>query len=256
MDHIDPFLLLDELGPVSYGPGEAVGAPDHPHRGFETVSYVLEGNREHRDSTGHSGRMGPGDVQWMTAGAGVIHAEMPAEQIRTLGGRVHGFQIWVNLPAKDKMVAPRYQYVPSTEIPVVEHDGIRVKVIAGKVDNVVGPIQTHSPIIYLHLTLAVGASFLQSLPASQNLFAYILSGSGTFGEGGTAAHSRQCPVFAHDGDAARIIAGGEGLDLLLLGGEPLYEPVARRGPFVMNTAAEVQQAFADYQSGRMGRIGA
>jgi redox-sensitive bicupin YhaK (pirin superfamily) len=243
---VDPFLLLDHMGPVQLGPGEAKGAPDHPHRGFETVTYMLDGTMEHEDSAGHAGRIGPGDVQWMTAGAGVIHAEMPAAELRRDGGRMHGFQLWVNLPAKKKMVKPRYQEYTADRIPVVDADGATVRVIAGSVGRVRGPVDTRTPVTYLHVTLPPGTSFRQPVPATQNAVVYGISGPG---EG-------ELSVFAHDGDSVEVSNpdGRETRDLLLLAGEPLREPVARYGPFVMNTKAEVLQAVEDFQEGRFGAI--
>jgi redox-sensitive bicupin YhaK (pirin superfamily) len=191
LPQVDPFLLLDQMGPVQLGPGEAKGAPDHPHRGFETVTYMLDGVMEHEDSAGHAGRIGPGDVQWMTAGAGVIHSEMPAEEIRRDGGRVHGFQVWVNLPAKKKLVKPRYQEYTADQIPVVtENGGVAVRVIAGSVGRVRGAVQTRTPVTYLHVTLPPGTAFRQPVPASQNAVVYGVSGPG---EG-------ELSVYAHDGD--------------------------------------------------------
>jgi redox-sensitive bicupin YhaK (pirin superfamily) len=162
---VDPFLLLDEMGPVDYAPGEAVGAPDHPHRGFETVTYVLEGEMEHQDSAGRRGALGPGDVQWMTAGRGVVHSEMPSRNVQQTGGRVHGFQLWVNLPARDKMMAPRYQEIGRAQIPVAESaDGLaKVRVIAGEALGARAVIDTRTPIVYQHWTLAPGARITQPL---------------------------------------------------------------------------------------------
>src|SRR5664279_2222211 len=154
LPQVDPFLLLDHMGPVELGPGEAKGAPDHPHRGFETVTYMIDGTMEHEDSAGHAGRIGPGDVQWMTAGSGVIHSEMPVQEIRRDGGRVHGFQVWVNLPAKDKMIEPRYQEYPAEKIPQVHlDDGVTVRVIAGTVGAVKGAVETRTSVTYLHVSL-------------------------------------------------------------------------------------------------------
>src|SRR4051794_18752406 len=167
LDHVDPFLLIDEMGPVTYAPGEAIGAPDHPHRGFETVTYVLEGEMEHEDSAGHRGRLGPGDVQWMTAGAGIIHSEMPSERIRENGGRVHGFQIWVNLPKKDKMMRPRYQEFAESELPRGRSaDGkAEVRVIAGEALGARAVIQTRTPIVYQDWTLQPSADVQVEVPA-------------------------------------------------------------------------------------------
>ncbi len=243
---VDPFLLLDQMGPVNLGPGEARGAPDHPHRGFETVTYMLDGVMEHEDSAGHAGRIGPGDVQWMTAGSGVIHSEMPAEDIRRDGGRVHGVQLWVNLPAKDKMIRPRYQEYTAKRIPEVRHeDGVVVRVIAGKVDRVRGAVETRTPVTYLHVSLLPGTRFDVPLPVSQNAMAYTISGEG---EG-------ELMLFAHDGEVVRVVnQSAEQSEVLVLAGEPLREPIARYGPFVMTTKAELLQAMDDFRAGRFGAI--
>src|SRR5260221_4965659 len=184
LDHLDPFLLLDRMGPATHGPGEAKGAPDHPHRGFETVTYVLEGAIEHGDSQGNHGRIGAGDVQWMTAGSGVIHSEMPAEEIRRNGGRLHGFQLWVNLPRRDQMMKPRYQEVPAAEIPTATSpDGkMRVTVLAGEALGTRAAIHTRTPIMYLHVRLEPSARFTQEVPKTFNAFAYVVNGDVTFGE--------------------------------------------------------------------------
>ncbi|HYO52984.1 pirin family protein [Archangium sp.] len=253
----DPFLLLDEVGPVTVLPGEAKGAPDHPHRGFETVSYILEGRHEHRDSEGHAGELGPGDVQWMTAGAGVVHSETPTREFARTGGRMHAFQVWVNLPRRDKMMPPRYQDIPSERIPVASTpDGkVRVKVIAGESLGARAVIDTRTPIQYLHFTLEPGSRFEQPVPRDHNAFAYVFGGEGTFGPEGTRAVDGQVVLFANDSDSVVMAnTGAEPLQLLLLTGVPLKEPMVRYGPFVMNTEAELYQAFEDYQSGRMGRI--
>jgi redox-sensitive bicupin YhaK (pirin superfamily) len=254
----DPFLLLDEMGPIDYAPGEAKGAPDHPHRGFETVTYVLEGQFGHKDSAGHSGTLHAGDVQWMTAGAGVVHSEMPDPSFVRTGGRVHGLQLWVNLPRSDKMIAPRYQDVPSAKIPVATSaDGkVRVKVIAGEALGVKAAVETRTPILYQHFSLQPGATIRQPVPADYRVFAYGLSGKGFYGEGEARQEidARKMVVFGDDGDAVTLTAGTEPLEVLLLGGVPLKEPVVRYGPFVMNTEDEIRQAVVDYQAGRMGAI--
>ena len=246
LPQVDPFLLLDHMGPVELGPGEAKGAPDHPHRGFETVSYILDGVLEHEDSAGHAGRIGPGDVQWMTAGAGVIHSEMPAEEIRRDGGRLHGFQLWVNLPAADKMIPPRYQEHTADRVPVVHHDdGAVLRVIAGEVDGVRGAVETHTPVTYVHVTLPAGARTVLAAPAACNAMTYGISGDG---EG-------ELTLFAPDGDAVEIANDGAATrELLFLAGEPLREPVARYGPFVMNTRDEILEAIEDFRSGSFGTI--
>lgn len=248
---IDPFLLLDELGPKEFAPGELSGFPDHPHRGFETVTYLLEGQFEHRDSRGHAGRLSPGDVQWMTAGAGVVHSEMPASDFAQAGGRLHGFQLWVNLPGRDKMMQPRYQEVPSSKIPVAEGENVKVRVIAGESLGKKAVIDTRTPIMYLHVTLKQGSKFEQNVPTDYRAFAYVVDGSGTFG--GKKADRGQIVIFGKDGDSVSIFADTD-LNVLLIGGVPLNEPVARYGPFVMNTAEEIQQAIEDYSQGKMGVI--
>ncbi|HTR10958.1 MAG TPA: pirin family protein [Paraburkholderia sp.] len=255
----DPFLLLDEMGPVDYAPGEAKGAPDHPHRGFETVTYMLDGRAGHKDSAGHSGTLGPGDVQWMTAGAGVIHSEMPDPEFTRTGGRMHGLQLWVNLPARDKMMAPRYQELPAAQIPVGRsNDGkVGVKVIAGEALGVKAAIETRTPILYQHFTIAPGARVEQPVPGEYRVFAYGLSGTGLYGPDAQAIEAQQMVSFASDGDTVTLAAAadaGAPLEVLLIGGVPLNEPVVRYGPFVMNTEQEIRQAVLDYQAGRMGRI--
>ncbi|MGN6667391.1 MAG: pirin family protein [Trinickia sp.] len=252
----DPFLLLDEMGPVDYAPGQAKGAPDHPHRGFETVTYMLEGSFAHEDSAGHSGVLRPGDVQWMTAGAGVVHSEMPDPAFARTGGRVHGVQLWVNLPRRDKMIAPRYQEIPAERIPTaVSSDGkVRVRVIAGEALGVNARIETRTPILYQHFTLEPGASIVQPVPREFRVFAYPLSGSGRYGDEQREIGAQRMVLFANDGDAVTLTAGDGPLDVLLIGGVPLSEPIVRHGPFVMNTEAEIRQAIVDYQAGRMGEI--
>jgi len=248
---VDPFLLLDEMGPVEYAPGEAVGAPDHPHRGFETVTYALAGEFEHEDSAGHRGVLRPGDVQWMTAGAGIVHSEMPSQRIRDQGGRVHGFQIWVNLPARLKMTRPRYQEVPSEKIPrAATADGrARVTVIAGEALGARAVIDTHTPIVLQDWSLDEGADVFVPLPSTLNAAAYVFEGSARVG--GQQLRDGQLAVLG-PGDEVRL-RGGSGR-LLLLAGEPLRERVAHYGPFVMNSDEELIQAVRDFQSGKMGEI--
>jgi redox-sensitive bicupin YhaK (pirin superfamily) len=260
LDQIDPFLLLDHMGPVDYAPGEAVGAPDHPHRGFETVSYILEGEMEHEDSAGHHGIIGPGDVQWMTAGSGVVHSEMPSRRVQAEGGRVEGFQIWVNLPAAVKMTAPRYQEVPKDRIPTVELDHGRgtVRLVAGRIPtpdgDVEGAVETTSPILYAHVTMQPGGRVELPAVASMNAMVYVIHGSGTVGANQREVHRHELAVLEHDGAAVVLAAGDETLDVLVLAGEPLHEPIARYGPFVMNSRQEIVEAFEDYQAGRLGVI--
>jgi redox-sensitive bicupin YhaK (pirin superfamily) len=252
LDHLDPFLLLDEMGPLEMGPGEAEGAPDHPHRGFETVTYLLAGEFVHADSQGNRGRLLPGDVQWMTAGDGVVHSEMPSERVRREGGRMHGFQLWVNLPRRDKRMRPRYQDVPAARIPTVTSDDgrLRVRVIAGEALGARAVIDTRTPIFYLHFTLQPGARHVQSAPEGYNVFAYVVDGAVT--AGGRRLSDGQLGIFGA-GDAIEL-AADEPAELLLIGGVPLGEPVARYGPFVMNTREELLEALGDFRSGRMGQI--
>ncbi len=250
---VDPFLLLDHLGPFDAPPGEAKGAPDHPHRGFETVSYILEGDLEHRDSAGNAGHLGPGDVQWMTAGSGVVHSEMPSARVQREGGRIHGVQLWVNLPRRSKMTKPRYQEIPAARIPEASQGGVKVRVIAGEAYGVRAVIETHTPIFYFHVSLAAGARFEERVPAGYTAMAYVLSGDVTADRMGRRATEGELAIFGSEGDAVTLVAGAAS-EVLLIGGVPLREPVARHGPFVMNTPAELVQAFQDYSAGRMGTI--
>ena len=259
----DPFLLLDEMGPADYAPGEAVGAPDHPHRGFETVTYMLEGKFQHRDSQGHSGKLGPGDVQWMTAASGIIHSEMPDDEIVQNGGRIHGFQLWVNLPRRDKMIKPHYQEIPGSKIPQGKSaDGkVTARVIAGQALGANAVIETRTPIMYVHFTLEPRSEVRQQVPAEYNAFAYIVKGRGLFGSNDMAASRGQAVIFSKEdaGNKEEIISiknesDDSPLDVLLIAGVPLNEPVARYGPFVMNEPHEIEQAVEDYRNGRMGRI--
>ena len=247
------------MGPMELAPGEAKGAPDHPHRGFETVTYMLAGEMEHKDSRGHAGRLKPGDVQWMTAGAGVIHSELPSPELLRNGGRMHGFQLWVNLPSRDKMMTPRYQEIPGSQIPkATSADGLAtVSVIAGKAMGKSAVIETRTPIIYLHYRIEPSGVVRQRVPGAYNAFAYVVEGKGVFGNDRDRAGDGQMILFAQDGDELRIENPSDStgtLDLLLIAGLPLREPVARYGPFVMNTEKEIRQAFEDYSLGRMGAI--
>jgi len=252
LDHVDPFLLLDEMGPVTYEPGQAVGAPDHPHRGFETVTYLLEGSMQHEDSAGHRGRLQTGDVQWMTAGAGIIHSEEPAAELLEHGGRVHGFQIWVNLPARLKMTTPRYQEVPGSRLPTARTEDGRasVTVIAGAALGAQAVIETHTPIVYQDWTLQADADVAVPLDGAMNGMVYVFEGSATVGT--RPVEDGQLAILG-PGDEVRLRSANGGR-LLLLAGVPHREPVARYGPFVMNDETQLEEAFRDYQSGRMGEI--
>jgi len=252
LEYVDPFLLVDEMGPVEYKPGEAVGAPDHPHRGFETVTYILEGAVEHEDSAGHRGRIGPGDVQWMTAGAGIVHSEEPVPEFLEKGGRAHGFQIWVNLPGRLKMTKPRYQEVQAARIPrAATPDGkARGVIIAGEALGVRAVIDTLTPIIYQDWTLDRGGDVTIAVGPDHAAMAYAFEGAVEIGE--RTVRDGELAILG-DGEAVRV-RSAEGGRILLLAGVPHHEPVARYGPFVMNTDAELEQAFRDFRSGRMGEI--
>ncbi len=259
ISEFDPFLLLDEMGPVDIKPGKQKGFPDHPHRGFETVTYLLEGKFEHKDSQGHAGTISAGDVQWMTAGSGVIHSEMPEKEFSKNGGRLHGFQLWVNLPKSNKMMKPQYQEIPQSKIPTgTTKDGnLTVKVIAGESLGAKAVIDTITPIMYLHFKLEPGARIIQPVPKEYNVFAYVIKGKGVFEQSNNnkTAEKGNLVIFEKDGQAAYIQAIEDSnvpLELLLIGGVPTREPIARYGPFVMNTQQEIYQAIEDYRSGRLG----
>ena len=251
----DPFLLLDEMGPVNYAPNEAKGASPHPHRGFETVTYMIEGAFEHKDSQGNSGKLLPGDVQWMTAGSGVIHSELPEKEFAKKGGRFHGLQLWVNLPKKEKMIKPRYQEISSENIPVAKTDdgSVQVKIIAGESMGKKAVIDTKIPIIYLHFILKPSATFTQNIPQNYNVFAYVMKGNALFGSEKTLVKKNQAVFFEKKGEEI-ILSTDDEAEVLLIAGTPLNEPVKRYGPFVMNTDEELQQAIKDYQAGKMGKI--
>jgi redox-sensitive bicupin YhaK (pirin superfamily) len=244
LDHVDPFLLLDEFR--SDRPDEYLaGFPDHPHRGFETVTYMLAGSMEHRDHAGNHGLLGPGSIQWMTAGRGIIHSEMPRQQ----DGLMWGFQLWVNLPASQKMTAPRYQDIAPERVPVASVDGARVKVLAGEAQGLRGPVEgiVTEP-LYLDVALEPGASFRQPLPEEHSAFAYVFEGEAQVGEPGSPIERGRLAILG-PGDSVLLHAERQAARLLLLAARPLREPVARYGPFVMNTRAEIAQAFQDFQSG-------
>ncbi len=252
LSYVDPFLLIDEMGPVDYAPGKAVGAPDHPHRGFETVTYLLDGAMQHEDSHGHRGSLRPGDVQWMTAGAGVIHSEEPSDDMLQNGGRMHGFQIWVNLPRALKMTKPRYQEYSKDQLPIVENNGRWVRIIAGEFEGTRSPIETTVPTTMLHVKLDPGATAAFSIAPDSNAIVHAIHGSAQIENKSLAEHN--AAIFEHAPDSLHVTAGEGGFEALILAGVPLREPVARYGPFVMNTVDELQKAFDDYQAGRFGEI--
>jgi redox-sensitive bicupin YhaK (pirin superfamily) len=246
LDHLDPFFLFDHFG--SENPDDYIsGFPLHPHRGIETITYMLDGRVEHRDSIGNSGVIGAGDVQWMTAGSGIMHEEMPRVGQR----RLDGFQIWVNLPAKLKMTTPRYQDVPSAKIPeIARHDGARVRVIAGEVDGTVGAVkEIFAGPTYLDVALPAGGSFEQPVPRGHTALLYVFQGEVTVGGAGGSPTAATRLVILTDGDLVHARAGSAPGRFLLLSAQPLEEPAVRWGPFVMNTREEVQQALRELREG-------
>ncbi len=257
----DPFLLLDHLGAVEYAPGEAKGAPWHPHRGFETVTYVIDGAIQHHDSTGGGGLITDGATQWMTAGAGILHDEMPTEELVRQGGLFHGVQLWVNLPRELKLSPPRYQEIGAAKLVLLRSDdgGALVRLIAGDLAGHPGPGVTWTPITYAHVSLSPGARLDAPWRADFNALAYVLAGLGSAGPEGRPLREGQLAVFG-PGDAVRVEAAprqesrSPNLEVLLLGGLPLREPISWYGPFVMNTREEIMQAFDDHRAGRMGTI--
>jgi redox-sensitive bicupin YhaK (pirin superfamily) len=258
MAESDPFLLLDHLGPQVNGPDEARGAPWHPHRGFETVSYILDGEIAHHDTNGGGGVIGEGDTQWMTAGGGILHDELPTETMYRGGGPAHAVQLWVNLPPALKMTPPRYQSITRDALRLLTSDdgGALIRLIAGDIAGFSGPGVTHTPITYAHVTLAPGAQLTVPWDPAFSALAYVLTGRGTAGSEGRPVESGQLVVFG-PGDHVVVAAADrqpEPLDVLLLGGLPIRAPIAHYGPFVMNTRSEIQQAVEDYQAGRLGII--
>ncbi len=258
---LDPFIHLDQMGEVEYAPGEAKGTPWHPHRGFETVTYMIDGIFEHNDSNGGGGVISDGDTQWMTAGAGILHIEKPPEHLVASGGLFHGFQLWVNLPKSKKWAAPRYQDIRGADVALASTDdgGALVRVIAGDIAGFEGPGSTHTPMTQVHATISPGARLSLPWRTDYNALLYVLNGEGTVGPEKTPIRMGQLAVFGH-GDALLATASqtqesrSPTMDVLILGGQPIREPVAWMGPFVMNTREEVMTAFADYQAGKLGSI--
>jgi len=261
LSDLDPFVHMDQMGEVEYAPGEAKGTPWHPHRGFETVTYIIDGIFDHQDSNGGGGTITDGDTQWMTAGAGILHIERPPEHLVVSGGLFHGIQLWVNLPKAEKWAPPRYQDLRATEVSLLSSPdaGALVRVIAGEVTGHAGPGRTYTPMTMVHTTLAPGAALDLPWREDFNALAYVLAGAGSAGVEKIAVSTGQLVVFG-PGDAIRLEAskGQESrsaeLEVLLLGGRPIGEPVAWYGPFVMNTKAELMEAFEDYQAGKLGTI--
>ena len=259
--HLDPFIHLDQMGEVDYAPGEPKGTPWHPHRGFETVTYLIDGTFEHQDSNGGGGLITNGDTQWMTAGQGVLHIEKPPEELVTSGGLFHGLQLWVNLPREQKWVPPRYQDLRGDAVSLLTtaDAGALVRVIAGEVGGHAGPGSTYTPITMVHATVAPGAELTLPWPREFNALAYVLAGAGYAGVERQPLATGQLAVFGAGDTLAVSAAVGQdsrhpALEVLLLGGRPIREPVAWGGPFVMNTKAELIQAVEDFQAGRLGTV--
>src|SRR4051794_16123530 len=255
-DELDPFIHMDEMGAVDYGPGEPRGTDWHPHRGFETVTYMIDGTFQHQDSHGGGGVITDGATQWMTAGKGILHIETPPEQLVISGGLFHGIQLWVNLPAADKMIAPAYQNLEADQVTLLSSDdgGALVRVIAGDVDGHRGPGSTHTPIAVVHATVSPGAQLQLPWRPDFNALVYVLDGAGTVGPDQRPVRTGQLAVFGR-GDLLTLSGSTDrSLDVLVLGGKPIQEPVFAYGPFVMNTKAEVVQALEDFQNGRLGVI--
>jgi len=261
MADLDPFVHMDQMGEVDYAPMEPKGTNWHPHRGFETVTYMIDGTFEHQDSHGGGGVINNGATQWMTAGGGILHIETPPEDLVMAGGLFHGLQLWVNLPAKDKFVEPRYQAIEGDDAALVASadGGALIRIIGGRIDGHGGPGATHTPITVAHASVQPGAQLSLPWDPAYNALVYVLSGNGLAGAEGRPVHGGQLVVF---GEGDRITMRGADaqdsnkptLELYLLGGQPIREPVAAYGPFVMNTREQLQQAMEDYQAGRLGVI--
>ena len=259
--HLDPFIMMDQMGEVEYAPGEPKGTPWHPHRGFETVTYIMDGTFIHQDSHGGGGTITNGDTQWMTAGSGLLHIETPPESLVTSGGLFHGLQLWVNLPKADKMMPPKYQDIRAEGLKLLTSGdgGALIRLIAGDLDGHEGPGSTHTPITMMHVSLNPGAELTLPWRADFNALAYGLAGRGFAGPGARPFRMGQAVVFG-EGDSLTLRADetqesrSPNFEVVLLGGLPIREPMMQYGPFVMNTHAELAQAFEDFQAGRLGTI--
>ena len=257
---LDPFIHMDQMGEVEYAPGEPKGTPWHPHRGFETVTYIIDGTFEHEDSNGGGGTITNGDTQWMTAGAGILHIEKPPEALVASGGLFHGIQLWVNLPKAEKWAPPRYQDLRAGEVGLLASSdgGALVRVIAGSLAGHSGPGDTYTPITLVHATLSPGATLDLPWDPSYNALAYVLAGAGTAGADGAAVREGQLVLFGPGGaitlDGREGDRSGQPMEVLLLGGRPIGEPVVQYGPFVMNTRAEIVQAIEDFNEGKLGLV--
>jgi redox-sensitive bicupin YhaK (pirin superfamily) len=261
MNELDPFIHMDQMGEVEYGVGEPKGTPWHPHRGFETVTYMIDGTFEHQDSHGGGGIIENGATQWMTAGGGILHIETPPAALVESGGLFHGIQLWVNLPGRDKMISPAYQNLEGEDVTLLASDdgGALVRLIAGSLENHAGPGSTHTPITVAHATVQAGMRLSLPWEPDFNALVYVLAGAGTVGTEARPVHTGNLAVFGA-GDRLTLRAAdqsdgpSEAFEVLLLGGRPIREPVAHYGPFVMNTREELQQAVEDFQAGRLGVI--
>jgi redox-sensitive bicupin YhaK (pirin superfamily) len=258
---LDPFIHLDQMGEVEYAPGEPKGTPWHPHRGFETVTYMIDGVMDHQDSHGGGGSITDGDTQWMTAGSGLLHIEAPPEWLVSKGGLFHGLQLWVNLPKASKWLPPHYQDLRSSEVGLGTSPdaGALIRVIAGEVDGISGPGSTHTPMAMVHATVTPGAEVVLPWRTDFNALVYVMSGNGYVGGERRPIRTGQLAVLGH-GETVTVGADRaqesrhEALEVVVLGGQPIREPIAWMGPFVMNTRAEVLQAFEDFNKGRLGTI--
>lgn len=258
---LDPFIMMDQMGEVEYAPGEPKGTPWHPHRGFETVTYIIDGEFIHQDSHGGGGRITNGDTQWMTAGSGLLHIETPPEHLVVSGGLFHGFQLWVNLPKANKFAAPRYQDIRANDVALLStpDGGALLRVIAGGLDGHDGPGITYTPITIVHATISPGASVTLPWNPDYNAIAYVLNGDATVGTERRPLSTGQTALFGA-GDTVTVSADAQqdsrhpNVDVLFLGGAPIREPVVAYGPFVMNTKAEIQQAVDDFNAGKLGTI--
>jgi quercetin 2,3-dioxygenase len=251
---LDPFIHMDQMGEIEYGPYEPRGTNWHPHRGFETVTYMLEGQMQHQDSHGGGGLIGPGDTQWMTAGSGILHIETPPEKLVVSGGVFHGIQLWVNLPSSAKMLRPKYQNITKNKVEKVlsPDGGAELKIIAGTVDGVTGPGETHSPITLVHARISPGHEIVVPWNPQYNALVYVLDGMGDAGPDSPIVTNGQLMVLG-PGDMIHLRAKMH-FDVMLLGGLPIREPISKWGPFVMNTKSEIEQALDDYRKGKLGVI--
>lgn len=252
-ESVGPFIMLDQFGPTDYAPGAAKGAPEHPHYGFETLTYLLEGHGLHRDSLGNVSITGPGEAQWMRAGRGIVHDEGPDEELRNKGGRMHGIQFWINLPRDQRRADPAYRPLTSKDIPELHRDGAVIRLLAGKLDGVEGPVSTFAAPWLAHITLPAGGKLDLTLPQGIELAAYALIGAAKAGPEGIDFAEGQIALFAPQGERVELAANATA-DILLLGGDRLDSPIFRYGPFVASSKGELLQAVQDYQLGRMGKI--